>query len=631
MTRLQDDFYHAINGEWEKTAVIPDDKPRTGGFSDLADEIEDLMLETTDQWLAGENVPDNAILQNFIKFHRMAADFDKREAVGIEPVKPWIEEYKNLSSFSEFTSKIAEYEMSGKPNEFPFSVSPDFMNAQLNVLWASAPGIILPDTTYYTEDNEKGKELLGIWREIQEELLEKYGFTAEEIKDILDKVIALDAKLAKYVLSREEASEYVELYHPYDWADFAKLAPELPLDNIFTEILGQVPDKVIVPEERFWTEFAAEYYSEANWELLKAVLLVDVTTSWNAYLTDELRVLAGKYGRALSGTPQAMEKKKAAYYLAQGPYNQALGLWYAGEKFSPEAKADVEAKVATMIDVYKSRLQTADWLAPETREKAITKLNVITPHIGYPEKLPETYDKKIIDENLSFVENAQKLVEISVAHSWSKWNKPVDRSEWHMPAHMVNAYYDPQQNQIVFPAAILQAPFYDLHQSSSANYGGIGAVVAHEISHAFDTNGASFDENGSLKNWWTEEDYAAFKERTDKIVDQFEGLDSYGAKVNGKLTVSENVADLGGVACALEAAKRDKDFSVREFFVNFATIWRMKAREEYMQMLASVDVHAPAKWRTNVTVSNFDEFHKEFDVKEGDGMWRAPEDRVIIW
>lgn len=631
MTRLQDDFYHAINGEWEKTAVIPDDKPRTGGFSDLADEIEDLMLETTDQWLAGENVPDNAILQNFIKFHRMAADFDKREAVGIEPVKPLIEEYKNLSSFSEFTSKIAEYEMSGKPNEFPFSVSPDFMNAQLNVLWASAPGIILPDTTYYTEDNEKGKELLRIWREIQEELLEKYGFTAEEIKDILDKVIALDAKLAKYVLSREEASEYVELYHPYDWEDFTKLAPELPLDNIFTEILGQVPDKVIVPEERFWTEFAAEYYSEDNWELLKAVLLVDVTTSWNAYLTDELRVLAGKYGRALSGTPQAMEKKKAAYYLAQGPYNQALGLWYAGENFSPEAKADVEAKVATMIDVYKSRLQTADWLAPETREKAITKLNVITPHIGYPEKLPEIYDKKIIDENLSLVENAQKLVEISVAHSWSKWNKPVDRSEWHMPAHMVNAYYDPQQNQIVFPAAILQAPFYDLHQSSSANYGGIGAVIAHEISHAFDTNGASFDENGSLKNWWTEEDYAAFKERTDKIVDQFEGLDSYGAKVNGKLTVSENVADLGGVACALEAAKRDKDFSVREFFVNFATIWRMKAREEYMQMLASVDVHAPAKWRTNVIVTNFDEFHKEFDVKEGDGMWRAPEDRVIIW
>ncbi|MFQ9489537.1 MAG: M13-type metalloendopeptidase, partial [Streptococcus salivarius] len=205
------------------------------------------------------------------------------------------------------------------------------------------------------------------------------------------------------------------------------------------------------------------------------------------------------------------------------------------------------------------------------------KLNVITPHIGYPENC-QSYDKKIIDENLSLVENAQK-VEISIAHSWSKWNKPVDRSEWHMPAHMVNAYYDPQQNKL-FSRQPSCAPFYDIAQSSSANYGGIGAVIAHEI-YAFDTNGASFDENGSLKNWWTEEDYAAFKERTDKIVDQFEGLDSYGAKVNGKLTVSENVADLGGVACALEAAKRDKDFSVHEFFVNFATIWRMKAREEY--------------------------------------------------
>ena len=232
---------------------------------------------------------------------------------------------------------------------------------------------------------------------------------------------------------------------------------------------------------------------------------------------------------------------------------------------------------------------------------------------------------------MSLVENARNLAKISIAHSWSKWNKPVDRSEWHMPAHMVNAYYDPQQNQIVFPAAILQAPFYSLEQSSSANYGGIGAVIAHEISHAFDTNGASFDENGSLNNWWTEADYTAFTERTDKIVEQFEGLDSYGAKVNGKLTVSENVADLGGVACALEAAKQDDDFSARDFFINFATIWRMKARDEYMQMLASIDVHAPAKLRTNVTLPNFDDFHEEFDIKAGDPMWRAPENRVIIW
>lgn len=200
-----------------------------------------------------------------------------------------------------------------------------------------------------------------------------------------------------------------------------------------------------------------------------------------------------------------------------------------------------------------------------------------------------------------------------------------------MPAHMVNAYYDPQQNQIVFPAAILQAPFYSLDQSSSANYGGIGAVIAHEISHAFDTNGASFDENGSLNDWWTEEDYEAFKKRTQKVVDEFDGLDSYGAKVNGKLTVSENVADLGGVAAALAAAKRDADFSAKDFFESWATIWRQKARPEIMQLLAASDVHGPAKFRVNVTVSNFDDFYTTFDVQPSDKMYRAPENRVMIW
>lgn len=631
MTRLQDDFFDAINGEWEKTAIIPDDKPRTGGFSDLADDIEDLMLETTDQWLVGEGLPQDPILAHFVKFHQLVSDYETREALGTKPVQALIKEYQDLNSFSEFAERIGAYELDGKPNLLPFGVAPDFMDAQTNVLWAEAPSIILPDTTYYGENNAKGKELLAKWREMNEQLLPKFGFTVEEVTSILDKCIELDAKLAQYVLSSEESSEYVKLYHPYQWEDFTKLAPELPLDEIFTEILGKTPDKVIVPEERFWTDFAATYYSEDNWELLKADLLLSAANAYNAYLTDEIRVLSGSYNRALSGTPQAMSQKKAAYYLAQGPYSQALGLWYAGQKFSPEAKADVESKVATMIDVYKERLAKNTWLQKETIEKAITKLNVITPHIGYPDKLPDTYAKKVIDDKLSLVENAQNLAKIAIAHSWSKWNKPVDRDEWHMPAHMVNAYYDPQQNQIVFPAAILQAPFYSLDQPSSANYGGIGAVIAHEISHAFDTNGASFDEYGSLNNWWTDEDYAAFKERTDKVVAQFDNIDFAGGKTNGKLTVSENVADLGGLAAALEAAKKDADFSAEDYFINFATIWRMKAREEYLQLLLSVDVHAPGKLRTNVQLPNFDDFFTTFNVQEGDGMWRQPEDRVIIW
>ena len=631
MVRLQDDFYDAINGEWAETAVIPEDKPVAGAFMDMVQDIENLMLDITSKWQAGEDLPTDPILQNFVKYHKLVADFDGREAAGVTPALPLVEEINALTSFEDFASKLASYELDGKPNLLPFSVSPDFMDARLNVLWAEAPSLILPDTSYYEEGNDKGEELLAVWREMQEELLPKFGFSAEESKDILDKYIELDAKLAQYVLSNEESSEYAKLYHPYDWADFAALVPELPLDDFMTQILGQLPDKIIVPQERFWTEFASEYYSEENWPYLHAILKLFATGSWNSYLTEEIRILSGRYARTVSGVPEPRPQSKAALSLAEGPYNQALGLWYAGEKFSPEAKADVEHKVANMIEVYKSRLQTADWLAPETREKAIVKLNSIVPHIGYPEKLPETYAKKIIDESKSLVENAQNLAKISIAHSWSKWNQPVDRSEWHMPANMVNAYYDPQQNQIVFPAAILQAPFYDLHQTSSENYGGIGAVIAHEISHAFDTNGASFDENGSLNDWWKPEDYEAFTARTQKVIDQFEGQDSYGAKVNGKLTVSENVADLGGIAAALEAAKKEADFSAEEFFTNFARIWRMKARPEYMQLLASVDVHAPGKLRCNVQLPNFDEFFDTFDIKEGDGMWREPAERVIIW
>lgn len=629
--RFQDDFYEAVNGEWIKRAVIPEDKPRTGGYSDLVDSIERLMLDTTKDWLEGGNLPVNPILINFIEFHRMVSNYHQRDLLGVDPVKPIIEEYKELSSFREFTSRLADYTLKGKPNKFPFGIAPDFMNAQLNVLWGMAPELILPDTSYYEEDNEQGKELHQVWRKNQEELFLKFGFSISETEDILDKVLILDKKLAKYVLSSQELSEFSTLYHNYSWEDFKLLAPELPLDEILVSILGEIPDKIIVPEERFWVNYASEYYSETNWDYLKASLILEVVKTYSPYLTNDIRVLSGAFGRTLSGTPQAMDPQKAAYHLASEPFNQAIGLWYTSEHFSSEAKADVETKVKTMINVYKKRLSCLEWLSSATRQRAITKLEQMVPLIGYPEKLPSTYNQKIINKNLSLIENVQNLIKVDNDYMWKKWNKPVDRNEWHMPAHMVNAYYDPQQNQIVFPAAILQAPFYDINQTASANYGGIGAVIAHEISHAFDTNGSFFDENGSLSDWWTPADYKAFDIRIKKVINQFEGVESYGAKISGQLTVSENVADLGGLACALEAAKKELDFSAKEFFINFATIWRMKARKEYVQMLASIDVHAPGNLRTNIILSNFEEFHKTFGVIPTDLMWRSEDDRVTIW
>lgn len=630
MVKLQDDFYEAVNGEWEKQAVIPNDKPRTGGFSNLSDDIEKWLVLTTKNWQQGKALPESPILQQFIAYHHLATDFVTRDALGVAPVKKLLEQYQRYTSFSDFAEHIVTLEQQGLPNALPFAVEPDFKDARTNVLWAGAFDLVLPDTTYYEAGHEQGQALLKQFREAQEALLPKFGFSEDEVQDLITRYLALDAKAAAVVLSQEAGHEYAKLYHPYKWSEFTALAPELPLDEIIIALVGQKPDKIIVPEERFWAA-APQFYSEAAWPLLQAYLIVTVANQFTAYLSDEVRVLGGQYQRALTGLPEAMAAEKAAFYLAAQPFNQAIGYYYAQQQFSPEAKADVEAKVATMINVFKQRLETNDWLNETTKKKAVIKLDTIVPHIGYPEQLPARLAKKIVDPDATLFETALKFRQIEVAYQWSKWQQPVDRSEWHMPAHLVNAYYDPQQNQIVFPAAILQAPFYDLSQSSSANYGGIGAVIAHEISHAFDTNGAAFDEFGSLNNWWTDADFKAFKQRTDQVVAQFDGLESYGAKVNGKLTVSENVADLGGLAAALAAAKLDDDFSARAFFESWATIWRMKARPEYMQLLAASDPHGPAKLRVNVQVKNFDEFFSTFGVTATDKMWLDPSLRVQIW
>lgn len=630
MIRKQDDFYEAINGNWEKTAVIPEDKVRTGGFSDLADDIEDWLLQVTKEWQARKNLPKSVILKNFIAYHRLASDINARKELGVEPVQKILKTYQNFESFSDFANHIVDLEKDGLPNMLPLSVAPDFKDARNNVLWAGAFSLVLPDTTYYEPGHAQGEALLGKFRNAQTALLSKFGFSSTEIDQLITDYLALDAKAATVVLSQEEGHEYAKLYHPYEWHKFTELAPELPLNDILKQLIGEIPDQIIVPEERFWA-IANQFYSQESWPLLKSYLIVKVVNQFTDYLSEKVRVLGGQYARDLTGLPEAMKSDKAAFYLAASPFSQAIGYYYAQQKFSPEAKADVEHKVTTMINIFKQRLQTNQWLNEQTISKAVTKLNTIVPHIGYPETLPERLSRKIVDPSASLLENALNFKKIEIEHHWSQWHQPVDRDEWHMPAHLVNAYYDPQQNQIVFPAAILQSPFYSLSQSSSANYGGIGAVIAHEISHAFDTNGASFDEFGSLNNWWTDDDFAAFKLRTNQVVQQFDGLESYGAKINGNLTVSENVADLGGLAAALAAAKQDDDFSAQDFFENWAAIWRMKARPEYMQLLAASDPHGPAKLRVNIQVKNFDTFFETFNVTAKDAMWLEPEKRIQIW
>lgn len=419
------------------------------------------------------------------------------------------------------------------------------------------------------------------------------------------------------------------MYNPQTVAELASATDQLDIAAIIKQLVGEEPEKVIVTEPEYFK--ALNKILQDNFELFKNWALIRVIRENASYLDDEMREINGRYGRALSGSKKPVSQRKFAFYLARDMFSQVAGDYYGKKYFGPQAKADVHHMVEQMIKVYKGRLTNNQWLSKDTRDKAILKLDKLGIQVGYPDKIPALYDQFKVDEEESLIANLNQLTVTANKELFSRWNKTVDRMRWEMSAATVNAYYHPFKNIIVFPAAILQAPFYSLKQSSSQNYGGIGAVIAHEISHAFDNNGSLFDEFGNLNNWWTDEDSAHFKQLAQKMIEEFDGIPFAGQKVNGKLTVSENIADAGGLSCALEAAKNEADFNAQEFFINWATIWRMKATEQYMQLLLSIDVHAPQKLRANIQAENLDDFYRAFDIKPGDEMYRAPEDRVHIW
>jgi putative endopeptidase len=286
--------------------------------------------------------------------------------------------------------------------------------------------------------------------------------------------------------------------------------------------------------------------------------------------------------------------------------------------------------VQKMINVYKKRLTNNQWLSQATRQKAVLKLDKLGIQVGYPDKLDELY-KKFKVKGSSLVENALHFEKIANLDHYGKWGQPVDRTRWEMSAQIVNAYYNPSYNIIVFPAAILQTPFYSLKQSSSENFGGIGAVIAHEISHAFDNNGAHFDEYGNLNNWWTEDDLKHFKKLAQKMITEFDGLKTPAGKVNGKLVVSENIADAGGLSCALKAAKGEPDADLKAFFINWARVWCMKSSLERQKLLLNIDVHAPNELRADIQPKNLADFYQTFNIQPGDGMYLPPKKRVNIW
>ena len=627
---IKDDLYEAVNGEWLKTAKIPDDKPATGGFNDLVDEIDKQLMDDFDAYAEEKEKSEDSRFNEMIKLYRLAKNFDWRKKVGPQPLKRMLASVENLNSYEDYQSQWKNWILAGMPSPISFDIDADMKNATVYALFASSPSLILPDKSYYeAEKKAQHDQLLQLWSSMVEALMYKLGYSKEEAKKMINDAIKFDALLAPNVKSAEEAADYSKMYNPQTVAELASATDQLDIAAIIKQLIGEEPEKVIVTEPEYFK--ALNKILQDNFELFKNWALIRVIRENASYLDDEMREINGRYGRALSGSKKPVSQRKFAFYLARDMFSQVAGDYYGKKYFGPQAKADVHHMVEQMIKVYKGRLTNNQWLSKDTRDKAILKLDKLGIQVGYPDKIPALYDQFKVDEEESLIANLNQLTVTANKELFSRWNKPVDRMRWEMSAATVNAYYHPFKNIIVFPAAILQAPFYSLKQSSSQNYGGIGAVIAHEISHAFDNNGSLFDEFGNLNNWWTDEDSAHFKQLAQKMIEEFDGIPFAGQKVNGKLTVSENIADAGGLSCALEAAKTEADFNAQEFFINWATIWRMKATEQYMQLLLSIDVHAPQKLRANIQAENLDDFYTAFDIKPGDEMYRAPEDRVHIW
>ena len=627
MVRIQDDLFEAVNAEWLAKTEIPSDRPRIAAFDELVISNEQTLMHD----FATIHEFDEPVMTDFAKFYKKAGDFIERFEFGTEPVKPELEKISAISDFETLTSKFADLILNSQvPVPFGLSVDTDMKDAVHYAMTFSGAGLILPDTTYYADEHPRKAELLDFYRTNTVEILREFGFSAEAAQQQVENTVKFDAILAQYVNTSEEWAKYAELYNPVVISDFTSHIKSVPFAQIIEALIGKLPEKIVVYEKRFYENFD-QIVNVANFELIKSWMLVKLLRGSTQYLSDDMRILGSDFSRKLSGTSEARSQEKHAFDLATGQFSQAVGLYYGHKYFGEAAKADVQRMTSEMIKVYQERLDKNTWLSRATIDKAIKKLDAMTVFIGFPDKLPEIYQQFTVSHDSLYSNIARFDVARSHKH-YDKFNEDVDKTEWHMPAHMVNAYFSPDSNTIVFPAAILQKPFYSAtEQTPSQNYGGIGAVIAHEISHAFDNNGALFDEFGNMNNWWTDEDFKAFEAKQELMIAEFDGLEIAGGKVNGKLVVSENIADAGGLTAAMTAALREPDADLKAFFTQWGEIWRLKASEEYQQMLLSMDVHAPGKLRANVQASNLDEFFATFDIQEGDGMWRAEAERVKIW
>ena len=642
--RPQDDLFGHVNGQWLEEAEIPGDLAVSGGFIDLALEAEeivgDILREARATVAAGEADldPDRRKLGDL---STSFLDVERVDALGAAPIADDLAAIAALADVSDLVRLVGRLQREGGGGLVDAYVNTDDRQSDRNIVNLIQGGIGLPDESFYREES------FAAIREAYEahitRVLVLVGLAEDQAADGAARVLALETRLAAGHWDRVRSRDVIASYNLTTSAELAELAPAYDW-AAWAEGLGATAEElaeVLVRQPDYLTALSAA---------LAEVPLAD----WQAWLTFHVAIGAAPYlsapfvdehfafySQTLKGVTEQRDRWKRGVGLCNGILGEAVGKAYVERTFPPEAKAQMDDLVANLVAAYRVSIGRLTWMSEETQARALAKLELFRPKIGYPEAWRD-YSTLVID-GTDLLGNVRRGAAFETARHLAKVGAPVDRDEWLMTPQTVNAYYNPGVNEICFPAAILQPPFFDPEADAALNYGGIGAVIGHEIGHGFDDQGSQYDGEGNLDNWWTDADREQFQVLADKLIaqyDAFEPRELPGHTVNGALTVGENIGDLGGLTIALLAYELSLDGAEapvidgvggrERLFGNWAYIWRIKTRREAQLQLLSIDPHSPAEFRANI-VRNLDEFHETFGTEPSDGLWLEPEDRVRIW
>jgi putative endopeptidase len=637
--RPQDDFYEYANGTWLKNVPIPASESSWGSFLELRDFNQSALKNICEETAANPGAK-GSLNQKVGDLYASGMDTIAIDKAGLSILKAELDRVNGVKNYTDLIAEIGYEYANASGSIFGFGGSPDSKNNEAFVVSIGAGGINLPDRDLYLNSDERSKKIRTTYESHILNGFKLVGETEAKAKAAVLDIMKMETAYAKSRLTRVESRDPNKTYNKMTINDLEKVCPQMNWAPFMAKILKGTPvDYVIVRQPNFLKEVnnqlkngqLEEWKNYLKWNLIKGAM---------PYLGKTFVEENFRMNQAFTGQKVMQPRWKTISSVVDGSLGEALGQVYTAKHFKPEAKARMVELVGNLMKVYEKRITNLEWMSDATKKRALEKLSTFVKKIGYPDKWKD-YATLNIDRSKSFLENMEAVGQYGFEENIKRIGKPVDKSLWFMSPPTVNAYYSPINNEIVFPAGILQFPFFDNDADDAFNYGGIGAVIGHEISHGFDDQGKKYDYKGNLADWWTEDDTKKFTQRTDMVVDQynnFKVLDTM--RVNGKLTLGENIADLGGLAVAYEAFKTyspqakttqkiDGFTSEQRFFLSWAQIWRAKYRDEAQAQQIMTDPHSPGKFRCNGPLTNMPEFYGVFGVKEGDKMHRPS--KIRIW